>query len=112
MYSDCVLMLLLTEQRKFCVLSMRWDEINTVNQTWIIPTSKIKSKKPHVVSLSIESMKILNRRSKNAQSGDEFVFPNRRSHSGHIAEKSGEGSFWRRIIKKMGKSRKLSSRNG
>jgi integrase len=98
-YRDCVLMLLLTGQRKACVFSMQWSEINTTNQTWIIPTSKIKSKKPHVVPLSIAAMKVLNER-KTQRSDSDFVFASSNSQSGHIADKSSAGGFWRRIVKR------------
>lgn len=98
-YRDCVLMLLLTGQRKACVFSMQWSEINSTNQTWIIPISKIKSKKPHVVPLSSEAMKILNER-KAQRSDSDFVFPSSNSRSGHIADKSGKGGFWRRIVER------------
>ncbi|PJC86017.1 integrase [Vibrio sp. HA2012] len=101
-YRDCVLMLLLTGQRKSCVLSMRWNEINTTNETWIIPISKIKTKKPHVVPLSGEVMRILNRRSVDAEIGEEFVFPSNRSKGGYITDKSGKGGFWHRILVRAG----------
>ncbi|MEZ9906109.1 tyrosine-type recombinase/integrase [Vibrio breoganii] len=96
-YRDCVMLLLLTGQRKATVLSMEWKEINRTNKTWVIPTSKIKTKKPHVVPLSNEAMAILERRSAAASNGEEFVFPSSRSASGHITDKSGKGGFWRRI---------------
>ncbi|EGA63909.1 tyrosine-type recombinase/integrase [Vibrio brasiliensis] len=101
-YQDCVLLLLLTGQRKATVLSMEWREINRENQTWSIPTSKIKSKKPHVVPLTSEAMAILERRAKSSPRGEEFVFPSRRSQSGHITDKSGKGGFWRRITERAG----------
>ncbi len=100
-YRDCVLMLLLTGQRKACVFSMQWSEINSTNQTWIIPISKIKSKKPHVVPLSTEAMKILSERKEQRLESD-YVFPSTNSRSGHIADKSGSGGFWRRIVKRAG----------
>lgn len=101
-YRDCVLMLLLTGQRKSCVLSMRWDEINLSNRSWTIPTSKLKSKKPHLVPLSKQAMEILTERSKNAVIGDDYVFPSSRSQSGYIADKSSKGGFWHRIVSRAG----------
>lgn len=101
-YQDCVLLLLLTGQRKATVLAMEWREINRENKTWSIPTSKIKNKKPHVVPLSSEAMAILERRSLSAPQGEEFVFPSSRSESGHITDKSGKGGFWRRITERAG----------
>ncbi|GCF91110.1 hypothetical protein SMBr_33540 [Shewanella sp. M-Br] len=69
---------------------------------WIIPTSKIKSKKPHAVPLTKEVMAILERRSHDAVQGDKYVFPAERSHSGHITENAGKGSFWYRITERAG----------
>ena len=103
-YQDVIMMLLLTGQRKSCVFSMQWSEINHSNKTWVIPINKIKSKKPHVVPLSNEAMAILERRSSEAKAGQEFVFPsdNPIAKSGHITDKSGKGGFWRRIIERAG----------
>ncbi|GAM57277.1 mobile element protein [Vibrio ishigakensis] len=101
-YRDCVLLLLLTGQRKSTVLSMQWKEINRANRTWTIPTSKFKSKRPHVVPLSKEAMDILERRSQTATQGEEFIFPSSNSQSGHITDKSGKGGFWRRITERAG----------
>lgn len=101
-YRDCVMMLLLTGQRKHTVLSMEWKEIDAANAVWNIPRSKFKSKKPHAVPLSPAAMDILTRRSAEAVPGQRFVFPSAQSASGHVVEKSGAGSFWRRIIKRAG----------
>lgn len=101
-YQDCILLLLLTGQRKSNVLAMEWSEINKDARTWIIPVNKIKTKKPHVVPLSHEAMKVLERRSLVAEKGQKYVFPSTRSATGHIADKSGMGGFWNRITKRAG----------
>lgn len=101
-YQDVVMLLLLTGQRKACVLSMEWKEINHEQKLWIIPVSKIKSKKPHVVPLSEATMRILIRRSNEALPNEKHVFPSNTSASGHIAEKTGHSSFWRRITQRAG----------
>lgn len=101
-YQDCILLLLLTGQRKSNVLAMEWSEINKEARTWIIPVNKIKTKKPHVVPLSHEAMKVLERRSLVAEKGQQYVFPSTRSATGHIADKSGMGGFWNRITKRAG----------
>ncbi|EKF9766854.1 site-specific integrase, partial [Vibrio cholerae] len=101
-YQDVVMLLLLTGQRKACVLSMEWKEINHDQKLWVIPVSKIKSKKPHVVPLSHAAMKILMRRSNDAAKNEKHVFPSNTSVSGHIAEKTGHSSFWRRITQRAG----------
>ncbi|OEF26995.1 tyrosine-type recombinase/integrase [Vibrio rumoiensis] len=101
-YQDCILLLLLTGQRKSNVLAMEWSEINKDARTWVIPVNKIKTKKPHVVPLSHEAMKVLERRSLEAEKGQQYVFPSTRSATGHIADKSGIGGFWNRITKRAG----------
>ncbi|CAM2808162.1 tyrosine-type recombinase/integrase [Vibrio mytili] len=112
-YQDVILLLLLTAQRKASVLSMEWNEINAEQKAWVIPISKIKSKKPHVVPLSDKSMEILTRRFSERSPGERFVFPSPTSKTGHISEKSGAQSFWRRVTKRAGlysKDRKQSVR--
>ena len=99
-YRDVVMMLLLTGQRKSCVFSMEWREIDHQRGIWLIPTSKMKVKKPHAVPLTKEAMDILTRRSQEAGKGERFVFPSERSQSGHIIEKAGKGSFWHRITER------------
>lgn len=101
-YQDCIFLLLLTGQRKSMVLSMRWQEIDLDNRRWIIPASKNKSKKAHSVPLTQEAMKILVRRSHEAELNQEFVFPSARSQLGHITDKSGKGGFWQRITDRVG----------
>ncbi|MFG7353190.1 tyrosine-type recombinase/integrase [Shewanella oncorhynchi] len=98
LYRDVVMLLLLTGQRKSCVFSMAWREIDHQRGVWIIPTSKIKSKKPHAVPLTKEVIAILER----PAHGVKYVFPAERSHSGHITENAGKGSFWYRITERTG----------
>ena len=99
-YQDVILMLVLTGQRKSCVYSMEWSEINRDQAVWYIPTSKMKANKAHAVPLTPAVMDILNRRAVEATPNERFVFPSNRSKTGHIAEKAGKGSFWRRVIER------------
>nr|WP_275658982.1 site-specific integrase [Shewanella sp. Isolate11] len=101
-YKDIVLIALMTGQRKNCVLSMCWEEIDPQQSIWAIPASKAKSKKGLVVPLIPSAMEILTRRSREAEKGEKFVFPNKRSKLGHVVEKTGQGSFWRRVTKRAG----------
>ncbi|WP_394229102.1 tyrosine-type recombinase/integrase [Shewanella colwelliana] len=101
-YRDVVMTLLLTGQRKSCVFSMEWKEIDHQRGIWLIPTTKMKVKKPHAVPLTKEVMEILERRSSEAKRGEKYVFPANKSLSGHITEKSGKGSFWWRITERAG----------
>ncbi|WP_299791449.1 site-specific integrase [uncultured Shewanella sp.] len=101
-YQDVVMLLLLTGQRKSCVFTMEWKEIDHQRGIWLIPTSKMKVKKPHAVPLTVEVMDILKRRSQEAKQGEQYVFPAPRTQTGHITEKSGKGSFWWRITERAG----------
>lgn len=101
-YRDIVLIALMTGQRKSCVLSMRWEEVDPQQRIWAIPASKAKSKKGLVIPLIPSAMEILKRRSEEAEQGEGFIFPNKRSKLGHVVEKTGEGSFWRRVTKRAG----------
>jgi integrase len=101
-YKDIVLIALMTGQRKNCVLSMQWEEVDPQQRIWAIPASKAKSKKGLVVPLIPEAMQILQRRSSQAEQGEKFVFPNKRSNLGYVTEKTGQGSFWRRVTKRAG----------
>ena len=101
-YQDVVKVLLMTGQRKSCVFTMEWREVDHERGVWIIPTSKMKAKRPHAVPLTVEVMEILQRRSSEAAQGEKFVFPAPRSSTGHITEKSGKGSFWWRITTRAG----------
>ncbi|OXR99724.1 tyrosine-type recombinase/integrase [Shewanella algae] len=102
LYRDIVMMLLLTGQRKSCVLSMEWREIDKDRGIWLIPTSKMKAKKAHAVPLTKEAMEILTRRSTEAVAGQRFEFPSENSLTGHVTEKSSQGSFWHRITDRAG----------
>lgn len=104
LYQDVVQMLLLTGQRKGIVYSMEWAEIDRQRGTWTISASKMKAKRQHVVPLGAAAMEILERRSAEARPGEKYVFPapSIRSQTGHIVEKTGDSSFWRRVIKRAG----------
>lgn len=102
-YQDIVKMLLFTGQRKNCVLSMRWDELSNSVSVWTIPTRKMKGKEEHTLPLPKQCIDILQRRAKNKHPNG-YVFPalTATSKLGHISEKTGENSFWRRITKNAG----------
>ena len=80
---------------------MEWREIDHQLGIWLIPTSKMKVKKPHAVPITKEVMDILTRRSQETVKGERFVFPSERSQSGHIIEKAGKGRFWHRITERV-----------
>ncbi|QIZ77268.1 tyrosine-type recombinase/integrase [Ferrimonas lipolytica] len=101
-YQDVVMMLLLTGQRKSCVFSMEWQEVDHANAVWLIPTTKMKAKRPHAVPLVDKAMEILKRRSEQAEAGQTFVFPSQQTQSGHVVDKSGASGFWNRISNRAG----------
>jgi integrase len=83
-------LILLTGQRPGEVMGMRWDEIDSGEGLWEIPGSRTKNRKPHVVPLSAQALRILEKqretltaqRQKREDRGDPtpegpFVFPNR-----------------------------------
>jgi integrase len=99
-YRDVIMILLFTGQRKTCVLSMEWDEIDITNRMWRIPTKKMKGKTAHSVPLIDILMEILQRRLTIREPGERFVFPSKISKTGHIVA-DGTG-FWSRIIERAG----------
>jgi integrase len=100
-YQDVCMMLLLTAQRKSCVFSMHWKEVDFFNKLWIIPSAKMKAHKGHSVPLTEEALSILQRRSKDRHESG-YVFPSDRSDKGYITDKSGKSGFWRRITERAG----------
>ena len=64
-------LLLLTGQRRDEVAGMRWAELDLEKQVWIIPSTRTKNKKQHLVHLSEPSLQILSAISKLSE---EFVF--------------------------------------
>ncbi|SDJ99589.1 Site-specific recombinase XerD [Ferrimonas sediminum] len=101
-YQDVVMVLLLTGQRKSCVFSMEWTEIDHHNKVWLIPIGKMKAKRAHAVPLTDKVMEILKRRSAEAEPNQPYVFPSDRAGSGHIVEKTGKLGFWHRITTRAG----------
>ncbi len=102
-YQDIVRCLLFTGQRKACVLTMEWKELDLDRKLWHIPASKFKGKRAHTVPLPQAVIDILERRRRDRECL-VYVFPNPtgRGSKGHISEKSSLGSFWRRIITRAG----------
>ena len=87
---DFFLIALLTGARRANVLSMKWSEIDFKNQTWRIPLTKNGT--PQTVPLIGPSLVVLQERRKNTSSS--FVFPGRKSRSGHLEEPK---KAWKRI---------------
>ena len=83
-------LLLCTAARRSEVAGMEWNEIDYVNQTWIIPSDRTKNGRSHVIPLSETIMDILATvKSVSRKPNSRFLFPGRRGEAatlgrGHI----------------------------
>jgi len=69
-YRGIVELLALTGQRREEVAQLSWDELDLGRQTWMLPASRTKNAKPHIVHLSKETIAVLMRMPKLGR----FVF--------------------------------------
>jgi len=84
-YRNYFMLLLYTGQRGQNVKSMEWKEINWNTKMWRIPAQKAKNKKGGVFPLSNEAIAHL-QEMKAISGNSQFVFPSKRSRSGHLEE--------------------------
>jgi len=61
-YGDIVEFLALTGQRREEAARLTWDEVDLANTTWMIPASRTKNGKLHIIHLSEEGVAVLSRR--------------------------------------------------
>lgn len=92
---DFFLVALLTGARRANVLSMRWSDLDLKSQTWRI--QETKNGTPQTVPLVGPVLEILQARRKTTASF--FVFPGRKSSSGHLEEPK---RAWKRICQAAG----------
>mgnify|MGYP000975263392 CR=1 FL=1 len=108
---DYVLLSLLTGARKSNLLAMRWADLrlDVPDPTWTIPAPDAKSGEPIIVPLVPEAVALLKARQDGARqlrqaarAGDKeaaraapFVFPSRRSTTGHMREPR---YVWSRVL--------------
>jgi len=92
---DFFLVALLTGARRANVLSMRWSDIDLKAETWRI--QETKNGTPQTVPLVGPVLEILQDRRKSTSSF--FVFPGRKSGSGHLEEPK---RAWKRICQAAG----------
>lgn len=86
----------LTFVRTAEIIGAQWDEIDFDTQEWHIPAQRMKMRRPHIVPLSRQSIKILH--SLKPITGDKMhVFYSPRSRSRHISN----GAFLN-ALKRMG----------
>lgn len=71
-------MALVTLQRGSEVVGMRWEEIDREARIWIIPATRMKGKRPHMVPLSDPAMSLLDE-ADELIGGKEFVFQSPRN---------------------------------
>ena len=69
---------LVTLQRGGSVVGMKWDEISSDNNTWLIPALRMKGKRAHTVPLSQLAMSILEE-ARSLIGSKEFVFASPRT---------------------------------
>lgn len=71
-FGALILLLLLTGQRLREVAGIRWDEIDLAKREWIIPGTRTKNKRTHLVPLSRQVMAIL-KHLRKLTSGDGLI---------------------------------------
>lgn len=79
----------------------RWCEIDIKNALWKIPAERMKSKKPHVVPLSSQSLALLEIL-KPISGGGDFIFPSDRNPRTHIHPQTANTA-----LKRMGFDKQL-----
>ena len=63
-YGGIVDLLALTGQRREEVAQMTWDELDLSQRNWVIPKSRAKNKKAHIVHLSDQALAVLKRQNR------------------------------------------------
>jgi integrase len=63
-YGGIVDLLALTGQRREEVAQMTWDELDLSQRNWVIPKSRTKNKKAHIVHLSDQALAVLKRQNR------------------------------------------------
>jgi integrase len=61
-FGDIVEFLALTGQRREEVAQMTWEELDLNRRIWVLPSSRAKNNKPHIIHLSDAAMHVLARR--------------------------------------------------
>lgn len=79
----------------------RWEEIDLTNQIWSIPAERMKSKKPHVVPLTHQTVSLLEVM-KPISGRSEFIFPSDRDPRKHTNSQTTNTA-----IKRMGFDKQL-----
>lgn len=77
-------LLLLTFVRTTELIASTWNEFDLDGATWTIPAERMKMRRPHLVPLSRQSIKLL-REVRELTSWSDWVFPNQARPSTHMS---------------------------
>ena len=58
-FGPCIKLLIITGQRRDEVAGMRWSEVNLEERLWVIPASRYKSNRAHMVPLSDLAIEVI-----------------------------------------------------
>jgi integrase len=89
-------LLLLTFVRPGELLNAKWNEFNMERSEWIIPAERMKMKRPHIVPLSTQAIKVFEILRPLAEKS-QFVFPSR-----HVWKKPVSPAFLKEHLIAMG----------
>jgi integrase len=79
----------------------RWDEIDLQSNLWVIPSERMKMKRPHKIPLSHHALELL-KMIKTLGGGSEFLFPSDRKNRQHRNSQTANTA-----IKRMGFDKRL-----
>lgn len=91
---DFVCLALWTGARKSDIFSMRWENVSLDDNRWTVPDPK--NRKPYIIPLTPESVKVLKDRLKMRRNNNPWVFPSY-GKSGHVEDLKGR---WRELLKR------------
>ncbi|MBI2744617.1 MAG: tyrosine-type recombinase/integrase [Burkholderiales bacterium] len=83
-----MLLVLLCASRKEEIIGAKWDEIDLDKAEWIFPAARMKGKRDHLVPLSQQAVALLRGLRAIVHPEREFLFPNRRTPSQPMANRS------------------------
>ena len=82
--ADVMRLALFTGARRANILGMRWADLDLAEATWYIPSEDAKGCEPITPTLPPEAVAILRARKRNLDPDTPWVFPSKRSATGHI----------------------------
>lgn len=87
-------LVLLTACRKNEVVAARWSEFDLDATEWVIPGSRMKTRREHVVPLSAQAVALL-KELRQFRTSSEFVFPHRSRRGEPMADRTLNAVFER-----------------